>query len=168
MGCKESSKVTKTARLRAPTQERATCSQGRARAGSVPTASPGPRLAPAGSIHKLTIRRWAPFPGRASRPLPARSLPRSQRQRSLMIKHRCWAPPASFASTALWLCLIITTEGSPCTRHPVSTWREFSSPALTATLLVCTIIIPISQMRKFRNRSHRLEVTLQGSGLEQR
>lgn len=122
MGCRESSKVTKTARLRAPTQERATCSPGRARAGSVPTASPGPQLALAGSIHKLTIRRWAPFPGRTPRPLPARWLPRSQRQRSLMIKHRRWAPPASFASTASWLCLIITTarkrEGSPCTRHP--------------------------------------------------
>lgn len=122
MGFRESSKVTKTARLRAPTQERATCSPGRARAG-VPTASPGPRLALAGSLHSQTHHpKVGSFPWADSPSSPSPLASSLTRQRSLMIKHRRWAPPASFASTASWLCLIITTarkrEGSPCTRHP--------------------------------------------------
>ena len=63
MGLRESSKVTKTARLLLLIQERATCSltePGWIRAHSLPC----PGLAPARFIHNLTIQRWAPFPVR--------------------------------------------------------------------------------------------------------
>lgn len=79
----------------------------RARAGSVPTAAPAWR--PPASFTTSPSKGGLPPPGRTPRPLPARQLSRSQRQHSLMIKHRRWASPAGFANTAQWLCLIITT-----------------------------------------------------------
>lgn len=95
--------------------------------------------------------------------LPARSpLTRSQRQRSLMIKH--WAPPASFASTAR-MALPNNNNDQKLRAHPARTSREFSprSPHCYP-LSVYYYHSYFTSDKVQEQRSHRLEVTPQESG----